>query len=64
MFCIIPASRVLGVCLMMCDLWGQNQANITRASKNVCNATASASVQKSLFSDLLWAAVPVQRLIA
>lgn len=49
---------------MMCDLWGQNQANITRASKNVCNATASASVQKSVFSDLLWTAVPVQHLIA
>lgn len=38
MFCIIPAevtSQVFGVYLMMCDLWGQNQANITRDSKTV-----------------------------
>lgn len=43
-----------------CDLWSQNQANITRYSEIVCNATVTASVQRSVFSDLLWAAVAVQ----
>lgn len=46
-----------------CDLWGQNQANIIRDSEIVCNAAVTASVQRAVFSDLLWAAVAVQFLI-
>lgn len=47
----------------LCDLWGQNQANIIREPEIVCNAAVTASVEGSSFSVLLCTPVAVQLLI-
>lgn len=47
---VSPQQKNFGGYLMISDLWGQKKANITGDSEIVCNATVTASVQRSVLS--------------